>query len=110
MIKKYPDINRTGCAVLYVAQKSQGDARTQYLQTCIEKFNDCFYGDGVQVGSMPASSSQVITSPPANRKKPPPYTAISEPITPMPSITVKIASWTKSPAINRSEPMQRCLV
>jgi hypothetical protein len=50
MIKKYPDINRTGCAMLYVAQKSQGDARTQYLQTCIEKFNDCFYGDGVQVG------------------------------------------------------------
>src|SRR5579863_8725955 len=25
MIKKYPDINRTGCAVLYVAQMSEGD-------------------------------------------------------------------------------------
>jgi hypothetical protein len=51
MIKKYPDINRTGCATLYVAQRSQGDERTKYLQDCIEKFNDCFYGDGVQVGA-----------------------------------------------------------
>jgi DNA repair exonuclease SbcCD ATPase subunit len=51
MIKKYPDINRTGCAVLYVAQNSQGDERAKYLQDCIEKFNDCMYGDGVQVGA-----------------------------------------------------------
>ncbi len=50
MIKKYPDINRTGCALLYIAQKSQGNERAKYLQDCIEKFNDCFYGDGVQVG------------------------------------------------------------
>jgi hypothetical protein len=50
MIKKYPDINRTGCAVLYVAQNSKGDERARYLQDCIEKYNDCFYGDGVQVG------------------------------------------------------------
>ncbi len=50
MIKKYPDINRTGCATLYVAQKSEGDQRVRYLQDCIERFNDCFYGDGVQVG------------------------------------------------------------
>lgn len=51
MIQKYPDINRTGCAVLYLAQKSQGDDRTKHLQDCIEKYNDCFYGDGVQVGA-----------------------------------------------------------
>jgi hypothetical protein len=50
MIKQYPDINRTGCAVLYVAQQSQGEERTNYLKQCIEKHNDCFYGDGVQVG------------------------------------------------------------
>ena len=50
MIKKYPDINRTGCAVLYIAQKSEGAARAKYLQDCIEKYNDCMYGDGVQVG------------------------------------------------------------
>jgi hypothetical protein len=51
MIERYPDINRTGCAVLYLAQKSEGDARAKYLQDCIEKYNDCFYGDGVQVGA-----------------------------------------------------------
>ena len=50
MIQKYPDIDRTGCAVLYVAQMSQGDSRARYLQDCIDKYNDCFYGDGVQVG------------------------------------------------------------
>ncbi len=51
MLKKYPDINRTGCATLYVAQQSQGGDRVRYLRDCIEKFNDCFYGDGVQVGA-----------------------------------------------------------
>ena len=51
MIKKYPDINRTGCAMLYLAQRSAGDERAKYLRDCIEKFNDCFYGDGVQVGA-----------------------------------------------------------
>ena len=51
MIQKYPDINRTGCAVLYLAQMSQGDERAQYLQECIDKYNDCFYGDGSQVGA-----------------------------------------------------------
>jgi hypothetical protein len=51
MIKKFPDINRTGCATLYVAQKSEGEERLKYLQQCIDKFNDCFYGDGVQVGA-----------------------------------------------------------
>jgi hypothetical protein len=50
MIQKYPDINRTGCAMLYVAQQSEGGQRAAYLKDCIEKFNDCFYGDGVQVG------------------------------------------------------------
>ena len=51
MIRKYPDINRTGCAMLYLAQRSEGDERANYLRDCIEKFNDCFYGDGVQVGA-----------------------------------------------------------
>lgn len=51
LIKKYPQIDRTGCAALYVAQRAQGDARVKYLQDCIEKYNDCMYGDGVQVGA-----------------------------------------------------------
>jgi len=50
MIQKYPDLDRTGCAVLYLAQMSTGDDRARYLQDCIDKYNDCFYGDGAQVG------------------------------------------------------------
>ena len=51
MIKKFPDINRTGCAVLYVAQMSKGEERAQHLRDCVEKFGNCMYGDGVQVGT-----------------------------------------------------------
>lgn len=51
MIETYPDINRTGCAVLYLAQGSQGAERAKYLLDCIEIYNDCMYGDGVQVGA-----------------------------------------------------------
>ena len=50
MIKKYPNLDRTGCAVLYVAQMSKGEDRAKGLQNCIDEYNDCFYGDGVQVG------------------------------------------------------------
>jgi len=51
LIKQYPDSDRAGCALLYLAHMSQGDERAQYLQNCIDKYNDCFYGDGVQVGA-----------------------------------------------------------
>jgi hypothetical protein len=51
MIQKYPDLDRTGCAMLYLAQMSTGDDRAKYLQDCIDKYNDCFYGDGAQVGA-----------------------------------------------------------
>lgn len=51
MVQKYPGINRTGCAELYLAQMSQGDDRARYLQDCIDNYSDSFYGDGVQVGA-----------------------------------------------------------
>jgi TolA-binding protein len=51
LLKKYPTSNRAGCAMLYVAQTSKGDSRQSSLRECIEKYNDCFYGDGVQVGA-----------------------------------------------------------
>ncbi|HYG33425.1 MAG TPA: tetratricopeptide repeat protein, partial [Clostridia bacterium] len=51
LIKNYPDFNRAGCAMLYVAQMAQGNDRAKHLQDCITKYNDCFYGDGVQVGA-----------------------------------------------------------
>lgn len=46
MIQQYPDINRTGCAVLYMAQMSSGPERERLLQEAIDK-----HGDGVQVGA-----------------------------------------------------------
>ena len=51
MIRKYPDLNRTGCAALSVAQRYQGQERAKYLQDCVEKYDDCLYSDGVQVGA-----------------------------------------------------------
>src|SRR5262245_55245650 len=51
LLKNYPTSNRAGCAMLYVAQSSEGDNRLRSLRECIEKYNDCFYGDGVQVGA-----------------------------------------------------------
>jgi len=51
LLKKYPDTNRTGCAVLYMAQWAEGEEREKLLKEAMEKFDDCFYGDGVQVGA-----------------------------------------------------------
>ena len=51
MVQKYPDANRSGCATLDVAEGAQGDRRTKYLHESVEKYSDCFYGDGVQVGA-----------------------------------------------------------
>ena len=50
MIEKFPEMNRTGCAVLYLGQWSAGEQREQYLKRAIDKHSDCFYGNGVQVG------------------------------------------------------------
>ena len=50
MIEKYPDVNRTGCAVLYLGQMSQGDTREEYLKRAVENHSDCYYFNGVQVG------------------------------------------------------------
>ncbi|QNN23994.1 tetratricopeptide repeat protein [Planctomycetales bacterium ZRK34] len=51
MIKQYPGCNRTGCAVMYLGQMSKGEVREKYLTMAAEKFADCYYGDGVQVGA-----------------------------------------------------------
>lgn len=51
LTEKYPDNNRTGCAVLYMAQRATGEERIKNLQLCIEKYNNCIYGDSVQVGA-----------------------------------------------------------
>ena len=51
MIQQNPGINRTGCAMLMLALISQGADQVKYLQDSIDKYSDCFYGDGVQVGA-----------------------------------------------------------
>ena len=50
--EKYPEANRTGCAVMYAAQRaSDMKQREEILKRAIEKYGDCFYGDGVQVAA-----------------------------------------------------------
>ncbi len=50
LVDEYDDANRTGCALLYLAQYSEGDKREEYLRRVVEDFSDCYYGNGCQVG------------------------------------------------------------
>jgi hypothetical protein len=50
LIEKYPGANRTGCAILYLAQISQGEERERLLKLAISDHGDAMYGDGAQVG------------------------------------------------------------
>lgn len=51
LITKYDKANRTGCAVLYLGQMSEGADAETYLKKAAADFADCWYGDGVQVGA-----------------------------------------------------------
>jgi len=51
VITDYPKSNRAGCATMYLAQRSEGDLRLDYLKEAETTYADCFYGDGVQVGA-----------------------------------------------------------
>ncbi len=51
LIEKYPAANRTGCAVLALAQATEGDEQLRLLKLAIEKHSSCFYPSGVQVGA-----------------------------------------------------------
>jgi beta-lactamase regulating signal transducer with metallopeptidase domain len=50
LLAKYDKANRTGCATLYMGQMSTGKDRLDYLNRAVEKFSDCYYFDGCQVG------------------------------------------------------------
>lgn len=50
LLTKYDKANRTGCAALYLGQASEGDERLEYLTRAVDKFSDCFYFNGCQVG------------------------------------------------------------
>lgn len=51
LIEKFDKANRTGCALLYLGQMSEGREKEAYLQKAIDGFSDCYYGNGVQVGA-----------------------------------------------------------
>ena len=51
LVEKYPAANRSGCAILYLAQLSQGEEAEKYLKQAIEKHENAWYGDGAQVGA-----------------------------------------------------------
>lgn len=48
--QKYPKANRTGCAMLYLAQGSLGEPQIELLKQVIRDYSDCYYFDSVQVG------------------------------------------------------------
>ena len=50
LLAKFDKANRTGCATLDMGQLSQGKERIDYLTRAVEKFGDCYYFDGCQVG------------------------------------------------------------
>jgi beta-lactamase regulating signal transducer with metallopeptidase domain/nitrous oxidase accessory protein NosD len=50
LLEKYDQANRTGCATLYMGQMSEGQERIDYLTRAVEKFSDCYYFNGCQVG------------------------------------------------------------
>jgi hypothetical protein len=52
LVQRYPKSNRAGCAVLYLAQLSNGNEREEYLKTAIRDHADARYGDGAQVGAL----------------------------------------------------------
>lgn len=51
IIKKYPGMNRAGCSALYLAQEEEGPEKSAMLNEVFEKYGDCMYGDGVEVGA-----------------------------------------------------------
>ena len=52
VVRKYPQSNRAGCAILYLAQMSSGTEREEYLKSAIASYGNSWYGDGVQVGAL----------------------------------------------------------
>jgi TolA-binding protein len=51
LVSNYPKANRTGCAILYLGQMTKGAEQLKYLNSAIENYGDCYYGNGVNVGA-----------------------------------------------------------
>ena len=51
LITEFPKANRTGCAVMYAGQRARGADDGRWFRLAIEKYGDCMYGSGAQVGA-----------------------------------------------------------
>ncbi|WP_372798819.1 tol-pal system YbgF family protein [Pontiella sp.] len=51
LTEKYPKANRTGCAVLGMAQAKNGREQIELLEKAIAQHGGCFYASGVNVGA-----------------------------------------------------------
>lgn len=52
LLVKFPEMNRSGCGLMYLAQWSSGAERAERLQQAIDLYSGCYYGDGAQVGAL----------------------------------------------------------
>jgi beta-lactamase regulating signal transducer with metallopeptidase domain len=50
LLEKNDTATRTGCATHYLGHASEGAERLEYLTRAVEKFSDCYYFNGCQVG------------------------------------------------------------
>ena len=51
LVARFPKSNRAGCAVMYLAQRSNGAERQRLLEQAISQHENAWYGNGVQVGA-----------------------------------------------------------
>ncbi len=52
LIRRYPKANRTGCILVYLADVSSRYEEIKLLKQAIKEYDDCFFGDGTQVGAI----------------------------------------------------------
>lgn len=52
VVSGYPQLNRAGCAQLYRAQQETGSEKERLLKDCLDRFSNCYYLDGAQVGPL----------------------------------------------------------
>ena len=57
LVEKYDQANRTGCAILYLGQMSEGEEKVKHLKRAIDQF-----GDRQRSGDVPARATKLLQS------------------------------------------------
>ncbi len=52
LVNKFPDLDRTGCAVMQYAALCKGYERSNYWNMAQRDFSDCYFMNGVSVGAL----------------------------------------------------------